>query len=315
MTRALAPLPLVLALLCVASPAAAQVIHIAQPGDTPTSIAVAYYGDAARELVIRAVNGMEAEGEVELAVGEPILIPSQRHRLVAEGDTWEELARQELGSTDRAWLLAEANSTDPREQPEAGRVIIVPYLMPLSLADGLPTTVVRYYPDAVPRQQARMLRRVNPHLRGRVPRGTRLVLPIPGLEILESRRAELEQVATARRRPEDAERQDHAAEQLARLQEQLASGSYAELVEQAGRISGCSDLTAAQQVRLHRYLGQAYVALDRLDLAEQEFRRLLALEPDFQFDQVTTSPNVLEALERVRRRGSGAEEPTPVDER
>jgi len=306
-TRLLSAVALVGATM-VATPAAAQVIHVVQPGDTPTSLAVHYYGDAVRQVIIRAVNGMHAEDEVDVAIGEPMLIPERRHRLVAEGDTWADLSRQELGTVDRAWLFAQVNDTDPLEAPEPGRVIVIPYLMPLAIADGLPTTISRYYPDENMRQVARMLRRVNPNLRGRVPRGTRIVLPFAELEILAARRSEIDQAAASRRAPTDADRQDEAAQQLARLRELLDAGSFAECVELAGRISGCADLTAAQQVRLRRYLGQAYVALERDDLAEQEFRQLLTLEPDFQFDQVTTSPAVIELLDRARRpaRGGGA---------
>lgn len=312
--RAWLALLALLPVLVRAAPAAAQVFHVVQPGDTPTSIAVQYYGEARREAVVRAVNGMSAEGDVELALGEPVLVPERRHRIVAAGDSWAELARVELGAADRAWLLAQVNDTDPEEEPEPGRVIVVPYLMPLSIADGLPATVARYYPDAQLREMARVLRQLNPSLRARVQRGTRIVLPLADLEIVASRRADLATASGHLRGRQDVERQERAAADLARLPDMIAAGSFAEVVELAGRIEGGADLTAAQRLRLLRYLGHAFVALDRADLAEEQFRELLALQPDFQFDQVTTSPAVLEVLDRARRARAGGSRST-VDRR
>jgi hypothetical protein len=290
--------------LCVLGSARAEAmaIHIVRPGETVTSIAAAYYGQPGREVVLRAVNQMSAEGEVELQVGEPLLIPEQHQRVVRQGDSWESLARDEMGTEERAWLLAEANQSDPVQRPEAGRIIVIPYLMPLAIGDGLPAVIERFYPGESPRQVARMLRRLNPNLRARVQRGTRIVLPVYGLEMLASRRAEIERADAAQRRPEDAERQRDASAQLARLPDLLAAGSFVELVALAGRISASADLTEAQQVTLHRYLGQAYVALDRPDLATAEFVRVVTLQPDFQLDEVTTSPTVLEVFRRARER-------------
>ena len=56
--------------LCIlalfSSDAIATVIHVTRQGDTVTSLATEYYGDATKALIIRAVNRIPSDEEVEL---------------------------------------------------------------------------------------------------------------------------------------------------------------------------------------------------------------------------------------------------------
>lgn len=285
--------------------AEAMIIHVARQGDTVSSLAVEYYGDVNRSTIIRAINQIPQEGDVDIAIGEQILLPETTRRIVRENETWRELARQELGAPNRAWYLAHVNNANVDEPPQPGTIITIPYLLTWSLIDGLPATITLFYSGRSARQRiatARLLYRLNPGLRPRgMARGTRIILPFTDLNILPAKRAEWEQNQSSRRTQSNQNEQSGATERLERLNELLSQGSYTELIFLAGQISGSAELTEAQRVTLHRYLGQAYLALDCPDLARQEFVQLLQLQPDFQFDQVTTSPTVVRMLETARR--------------
>jgi len=291
-------------LICVAGVARASMVHFVGQGDSVTSLALEYYGDANKAPILRRANRWPREGDVGLMVGEPVVIPECNRRVIREGQSWEDLAREELGRTDRAWLLAEANSTNPYEPPEPGRIVSIPFLLPVKITEGLAQTVKLYYPGqtgAKVRETIGLIKRLNPDLpSGRPARGARVLLPFFDLAIRPTKRIILDERRDQLRSPVGQERQRNAARDLERLPVLLSEGAFIEVVERASTIRGSTELTEAQRVTLHRYLGQAFVALDREDLAIREFRALLGLQPDFQFDQVTTSPTVLEVLERAR---------------
>lgn len=296
-------------MMTVAGVAHASMVHFVGQGDSVTSLALEYYGDASKAPILRRANRWPQEGDVPLIVGEPVVIPECNRRVVREGQSWEDLAREELGTTARAWLIAEANSTNPYDPPEAGRIVSVPFLLPVQISEGLAQTVKAYYPE-LPRAKVRdtigLIKRLNPDLpSGRAVRGARVLLPFFDLTIRPTKRIILDERRDQLRSPARQERQRLAAHDLEELSELLADGAYLELVVRASSIRGATELTEAQRVTVHRYVGQAFIALDREDLALREFGELLALQPDFQFDQVTTSPVVLEVLERARTGGLG----------
>ena len=134
-------------LLTLSGVARASIVHFVGPGDSVTSLALEYYGEANRAMVLRAANNWPLEGEVELALGEPVVIPECTRRVVGEGQTWEDLARDELGSAERAWLVAEANQANPQVPPEVGQIVTIPFLLPMVLQDGVTAAMRRFYSD------------------------------------------------------------------------------------------------------------------------------------------------------------------------
>jgi hypothetical protein len=286
------------------SSAAALWVHIARQGETAEALAVEYYGTVDRALLLRALNRLPLEGEAEFIPGEPIAIPECLRRTVKTNESWRDVAHGELGGADRAWYLAKINGSTDDIPPEAGSIVTVPYFLSWSLIDGLSATIERFYPDLDGAERlvtARKLVRLNPDLQPRFTKGTRLILPFVDLNILPEKRAELERLRTNQPSSREQQEQQRATKRLAQLPALLSEGGYVEVVQLASRIVSSSPLTEAQRVTIHRYLGQALLALGRQELAHREFDRLLALQPDFQFDQVTTSPTVLEVLEKARR--------------
>jgi hypothetical protein len=290
-----------------AGAAHASLVHFVGEGDSITSLALEFYDDANAMPLLRAANGWPLEGDVELMLGEPVLIPECKRRVVEGGQTWADLAREELGTSDRAWLVAEANQAKVQEPPETGRIVTIPLLVPVEIEDDLRSTVKLFYPEATKAERgeiARLVKRLNPDLpQQRGGRGARALLPFFDVAIRPTKRMVLDDQRVAVRDPVAQEHQAQVTRELESLPELLANGAYVEVVVLASRVRGGTELTEAQRVTLHRVLGQAFVALDRDDLARAEFVALLALQPDFQFDQVTTSPTVLEVFERAHLPG------------
>ena len=72
-------------------------------------------------------------------------------------------------------------------------------------------------------------------------------------------------------------------------------GLYVEAVGLGARLAAVRDLATAQRVAVHRLLAEAYVALDRRDLAADALRVVVATDPSYRLDAETTSPKVMEA--------------------
>lgn len=307
------PILFIVGAITAAGAAHASIVHFVGQGDSVTSLALEYYGEASRAAVVRAANSWPEEGEVELFVGEPVVIPECTRRVVEKGQSWDDLAHEELGSTERAWLLAEANRANLQEPPAEGQIVTVPFLLPVVLEEGLRPAVDQFYsemPRPERRDMTKIVKRLNPHIPSqRGGRGTRVLLPFFDLTIRPTKRVVLEERQARRRSPSGQDRQRSAAREIEQLSGLLAEGDFIEVVVIASRVQGAAELTVAQRVTLYRYLGQAFVALDRDDLALEQFMALLELQADFQFDQVTTSPVVLEAFERAQERHSALGEP------
>jgi Flp pilus assembly protein TadD len=81
----------------------------------------------------------------------------------------------------------------------------------------------------------------------------------------------------------------------------VRKAEFAEAVSLGNRLLGAQSLTSTQVVTIQKELAVAYVALERIDLAEASFRSALALQPNFELDTVRTSPRVLEAFNRAKQ--------------
>ena len=77
-------------------------IHTVRPGETLASIALRYYGDARRENVLVAENGLTTQGGAAIVVGLRLVIPWVSYHRVATGETWAQIATAHYGDLRRA---------------------------------------------------------------------------------------------------------------------------------------------------------------------------------------------------------------------
>ncbi|MEM8607980.1 MAG: LysM peptidoglycan-binding domain-containing protein [Myxococcota bacterium] len=283
------------------TPASAQAIysHPVQEGDTLASIAERYYGDPTREAVLREANRMRTDTS-PLVPGSWLLIPTVAYYEVHSDDTWKSIALTLYGSEDRAAILTDANSASRRREPDEGTELLVPYPLRHVVAPGETLAKIAALYLADDSQGLKRLRRFNPG--ARIERGRVVLVPLAGLRLVGEGRADareaFEQAAgggASRRVQEEVEAL------MPELIKQVQLGKFEEAVALANRMLGMRRLTSSQTVTIQKELAVAYVALERIDLAEASFRTALSLQPNLELDSVRTSPRVLEAFNRSKR--------------
>jgi nucleoid-associated protein YgaU len=284
------------------------VTHSVRPGETLGAISELYYGDARRENVLSAENGLD-NGSA-LAPGMRLVIPTVHYHRAVEGDTWAALAERYYGDVRRAFVLIDANGAHVSKQPERGVQLLIPYpLRHAALAHEPLRQAARDFYDGSNKTIV-MLRRFNSVRTSKIGRGDILLLPLSNLVLSESgRKAADEQGQALMQAAAARSKQQSAHEQLQLLRKHVQAGRFVEAVSLANQLLGAGQLTGNQIVTLQRELGTALVALDREDLAFEAFKTLLEQQPDLELGLADTSPRVLRVLDRARRANALARTP------
>jgi len=300
--RGLVSLLLTVAIVGLSSGAKAQAVytHAVQEGDTLASIAQRYYGDPTREAVLREANRMKGPGVNALVAGSWIFVPMVTFYRVGKEETWKSLATRFFGREARAATLIEANNGNRRIEPDEGAELLVPYPLRHVVSPGETLTKIAkmYMPDSP--LSLKRIRRFNAG--ARIERGQVVLVPLFDLRLAGEGRAEASE-AFARAGGGGAAKaaQDEVESSLPQLIEQVKQAEFAEAVSLGNRLLGTQSLTSTQIVTIQKELAEAYVALERTDLAEASFRVALALQPNLELDTVRTSPRVLEAFNRAKQ--------------
>jgi hypothetical protein len=219
---------------------------------------------------------------------------------VRQDDTWRSIAAKLYGTEDRASTLMEANDANRRAEPDEGAELLVPYPLRHVIAPGetLATIAKLYMGDDI--QGLKRLRRFNPG--ARVERGRVVLVPLFDLRLAGEGRSEAsEAFLQAAGGGASGAVQQEVESLLPDLIAQVQSGQFEEAVSLANRMLGMQRLTSSQTVTIQKELAVAYVALERVDLAEASFRTALSLQPNLELDSVRTSPRVLEVFNRAKQ--------------
>lgn len=288
--------------LAAVSAAEAQAVytHPVQEGDTLASIAERYYGDPTRESVLREANRLRGNDSTVLVPGSWIFIPTVAFYRVREDDTWRSIAAKLYGSEDRASTLTDANGATRRAEPDEGAELLVPYPLRHVVAPGETLAKIAKLYMGDESQALKRLRRFNPG--ARIERGRVVLVPLFDLRLAgEGRSQASEAFSQASGGGESGAIQQEVESLLPDLIAQVQSGQFEEAVSLANRMLGMQRLTSSQTVTIQKELAVAYVALERVDLAEASFRTALSLQPNLELDSVRTSPRVLEVFNRAKQ--------------
>ncbi len=91
-------------------------------------------------------------------------------------------------------------------------------------------------------------------------------------------------------------------DELRRAKNEYAYGNYDESVRRLRGLLYPMRLSSDEQViEARRYLALSYYLLDQRDLMNEEFTKLLYLDPDYELDPFSIAPPVIEIFEALRR--------------
>ncbi len=288
--------------------------HMARAGETLEQLAVRYYGDKDRVIVIRAANGFVHPDDGRLAEGERVEIPEVFYYKISTDDTWSSLANQFLSSPRRARFLAEMNGFESEQLPAKGSIIKIPYHLRHIFAQGetLKSVTRLYYKNS---RSVDWLRKYNSPNKKKYSRGEVIIVPLIALALTKEEATRINDIRARQHTSEEAEEQDLTRVAILGLKRSYEKGQYVQIVASASRLIGFGQLTVPQEIGVHNYLAYAYVALDERALAVESFKRALSLQPEMELSSITNSPKILEVFEEAKRAVLKADKAPPSGEK
>jgi hypothetical protein len=276
--------------------------HVVTEKDTLASIAERYYGRIQFEKLLVAANDLDARGGSPIVRGMRLEVPALGHRVVRQGETWDSLAAELLGSPKRSDVLSMANDSSPWLTPEEGAEIIVPFNLRVlpDTNDTLITIAYRFYGDM---NRAWVLDRYN-LLNGRkLQPGDAVLVPLTELPLTDAGRQAARVAAGAdcsQARGETRTVQKKVAQELPALLADIRNGRYVDAVARGTRFLASAELSEPQVALVHRQLLEAYVALEATGLATAACAEWLKRTPAATLSPVELSPKILAVCGRAQ---------------
>jgi LysM repeat protein len=265
--------------------------HVVRKGETLASIAKTVYGRPDYEHILVGANALDAQGGSAIAPGMRLEIPAVSYQRAALGDTWIGLADRFLGDPRHAAVLAEANGTHPWLPPDAGAVIVVPYVLRHFAAadETIFDLAERYLGD---KMLAWQLVVFNDLKKNDIKRGDVVLIPLKNLPLTTEGEAEASGVTLGIAGGKVRERQRLIEERLPELQHDIVEGRWLEAIALANRLLGMGDATRSQLARIGKLLATAYVALDATGPAIEACQLYLENAHTVHLEPSTTSPKL-----------------------
>jgi hypothetical protein len=299
--RRFATAALVALAVAAAAARADAFVHRVAAGDTLASIAEKYYGRIQYERLLVAANFLDVRGGTPILRGMRLEVPALEHRKVANGDTWETLAADLLGSPSRADVLSMANGSSPWLAPEEGSEIAVPYNLRVIVGEGEQITQVAYR-HLGDMNKAWMLDHYN-GLEGRkLARGDVVLVPLTDLPLTQAGREALLLALGASCSEAGGlgkKTQRKIAQEIPALVADVRAGRYVDAVTRGTRFVATGMLTEPQLALVHQKLTEAYVALDAVGLAAASCAEWRKRDPAARLDPALHSPKIIAACEHA----------------
>jgi hypothetical protein len=268
--------------------------HVVRKGETLASIAKNVYGRPDFEHILVGANALDAQGGSAIAPGMRLEVPSVSYQRAALGDTWTALADRFLGDARHSAVLAEANGTHPWLPPDAGAVIVVPYVLRHFAAadETIFDLSERYLGD---KMLAWQLVVFNDLKKNDIKRGDVVLIPLKNLPLTpegESEASGDRLGPTGMSAGKIRERQRKIEEALPDLQRAIIEGRWIDAVGLGNRLLGMGDATRSQLARTGKLLATAYAALDATGPAIEACQLYLENAHTIHLEPATTSPKL-----------------------
>jgi hypothetical protein len=276
--------------------------HIAQRDESLAALAERYYGDSKRETVLAVANGLDAYGGSVIVPGMRLEIPAPSYVLALPGDTWPELARIWLGSTERAAWLARANGQKAWVPPSAGLEVRIPAVVTHMASEG-ETIHAIHKKFAADIEHAWELNGYNGREGVDVKSGDVILIPLLELALSDRGReaARISSRAALGDRGDvafDKQRDvDHA---LPLVFADLRAGRYLEVIRRAGPFAEGATMSRVQAAQLYRALLEAYVAVDATGAAADACERWMKVTTETALDPRALSPKIMRVCARAK---------------
>lgn len=276
--------------------------HRVAAGDTLASIAEKYYGRIQYERLLVAANFLDVRGGTPIVRGMRLEVPALEHRRVAQGDTWEILATDLLGSPSRSDVLSMANGSSPWLAPDVGSEIAVPYNLRVIVGEGEQITQVAYR-HLGDMTKAWMLDHYNGLEGKKLAPGDVVLVPLSDLPLTPAGREAV--VASLGATCSEAgglgkQTQRKISQELPALVADVRAGRYVDAVTRGTRFVATGMLTEPQLSLVHQKLVEAYVALDSVGLAAASCTEWRKRDPAARLDPALHSPKIIAACEHAQ---------------
>ena len=281
---------------------ASAFVHVVRPGESLADIAKHMYGDSTREGLIASANALDVQGGSAIVPGMRLEIPACSYHRVGEHETWPGIAKEYLGSEERADALARVNDALAWIAPSPGTEVRIPYVLGYIAAEGDTTIEIarRFLGDP---NAAWTLEAYNGKKQWKLVRGEVVLVPISDLELTAAGREEAAS-SDAHGREETGgaalAKQRKVSGEIPALLADVRAGRYVEAVGRGNRLLATSDLTRAQTASIQRALVESYVALDAKGLAGSACDAWHEADPAATLDPVYVSPKIREACRWAR---------------
>ncbi len=274
--------------------------HIVREGETLAQIADHVYGNAKQETLLVGANALDTQGGTIIVPGMRLEVPAPGHHTVAHGEKWADVALAWLGTNDiaRTELLARANKGVSWVSPIEGKEIEIPAVVTYIAGDAETVNGItqRFWGNA---NRGWELNAYNRRQGLVVRRGELVLVPMVGLKLTESGKAEAREAAErdGGGRGVALEQQHKADTELPLLLAEVRYGRYAEAVARGNRLLGGGALTHPQLAITYRALLEAYVAIEARSSAAVACAAWQANEAKPVLDPLRVSPKILAACD------------------
>jgi len=265
------------------------IFYRVKQGDTLPLIAAEYYGDRNKAIFIMVENKI-AHAKA-LKPGERLRIPVSREVTTNSDDTWETLAGAYLGDPRRAPFLADFNNMSSQESVPAGTMLHVPFSVNhrAEATETLGNISAAYFGDI---KHGEMLRRYNFLEKNSIERGESIMVPVFHVRLQASKMPPPD-AETKRRQALRRSAASDAATAIPKAWQAWRAGEYADIETLLLKIDpDYADPKHAVDLRL--LLGLARTAEGKVDLAVDDFKKVLELKPGHVLRKFDYSPRVLE---------------------
>ncbi len=283
--------------------------YVVKKGESPGQIAERMYGRIELERVLVAANGLDETRAAAVIPGMRLEIPAVGHHKVLPGESWNSIAAELLGGSERGDVLSRVNGDNPWVQPAVGREIIVPFNLRYVASQGDTSDSVAYR-FLGKRDDAWLIMSYNGVSMPQLAHGQVLLVPLSDLPLTEAGKAAAREADALMRSEAGGKARDNqnlAERELATLTSQVRHGFYVEAVVVGAGLVARGELTEPQAARVHALLTESYAAIGAKGLASDACAEWRKHEPSLELDPLRYSPKILAAcLEKGNAADAGA---------